>query len=75
MKSKGPLASLEDTIANIVSMSEKFAYAGDPRTWDTAWPSDELRDWSELAYDEWVSGAWGHIDGVVKPPRPGNVKS
>lgn len=67
MKGKGPLASLEDTIAQLVSMSLKFAQEGDPREYIGVWPDDDTREWSELAYDEWVSGAWNHIDGMVKP--------
>jgi hypothetical protein len=70
MKGKGPLASYEDNIKQFVQMSLKFKDGGDPRTWadvGVVWPSDETREWSELAYDEWASGAWNHIDGVVKP--------
>lgn len=68
---KGPLASFEDNIRQFVSMSQQFAVNGDPRSWPALtgedWTDDDTREWGELAYDEWVSGAWNHIDGVVKP--------
>ena len=67
MKSKGPLASFEDTLSHLVQMSEAFTRDGDPRTWPTQTADKDTREWGELAYDEWVSGAWNHIDGVVKP--------
>ena len=71
MKDKGPLASYEDNIAQLVDMSKKFLALGDPRTYrELAGSTEEVREWVELGYDEWVSGAWNHIDGVVKPGTP-----
>jgi hypothetical protein len=39
----------------------------DDLTWDFAWASETNRELATASYDEWVLGAWNHIDGVVKP--------
>lgn len=59
------------------AVAVKFAQFGDPRKWKEfdrvtpiTWTSDLDRERTEASYDEWSSGAWNDVPGVVKPGLP-----
>jgi hypothetical protein len=86
---KGPLANLKDSIermtaethAALVTGSALFAQHGDPRNWTEfdgstpiTWLSGRDRQATFAAFDEWASGAWNHVPGVVRPGiQPNNL--
>jgi hypothetical protein len=85
MKDKGPLAILQESIAKmraetydgLRTASAIFAQRGNPRNWmefdgstPITWTSESDRERSIASYDEWITGAWNEIPGVVRPtPR------
>jgi hypothetical protein len=66
---------IDQVHANMVAWSKRFAKYGDPRTAEErlvesdvlpfTWKSGSSRMIAVAEYDDWVSGAWGHIDGVA----------